>query len=59
MLRMLLVVLAAILIVLVTLTIIRTLAWISGFLIIAAGVGLLYGAFRLGRRASRRSRSRL
>ena len=55
---MLLVVVAAILIILVTLTIIRTLAWIAGFVIIVAGISLLFGAFRFGRRSSRRSGSR-
>jgi cytochrome c biogenesis protein CcdA len=59
MLRMLLVVVAAILVVLVTLTIIKTLAWITGILIIVAGLGLLYGVFRLGRRSRRRSRDRI
>jgi hypothetical protein len=58
MVRILLLVVAAILIVLVTLAIIRTLAWIAGFVIIAAGIGLLFGAFRFGRRSSHRSRNR-
>jgi hypothetical protein len=56
---MLLVVVAALLVVLVTLTIIKTLAWITGILIIVAGLGLLYGVFRLGRRSRRRSRDRI
>ena len=56
MVRMLLVVVAGIVVVLVTLTIVRTLAWIALIAVIVVGLGLLFGAFRVGRKSWRRSR---
>jgi hypothetical protein len=59
MVRMLLLVIAAGIVVLVTLSIIKTLAWLALFFIICAGLVLLIGALRLGRRSGRRLQAAL
>jgi hypothetical protein len=58
MLRMLAVVVAAIVIVLVAMAVVKTFIWLAMVALIFAAVCLGLGVFRLGRRSGRRSRSR-
>jgi MFS superfamily sulfate permease-like transporter len=56
---MLAVIVAAIVVVLVALSVAKTFIWLTMIALVVAVVFLGLGAFRLGRRSSRRSRGRL
>jgi MFS superfamily sulfate permease-like transporter len=58
MLRMLLVIVAAIVIVLVAMAIVKTFIWLAMIALIFGVICLALGAFRLGRRSGNRSHSR-
>jgi MFS superfamily sulfate permease-like transporter len=59
MLRMLAVIVAAIVVVLVALSVAKTFIWLTMIALVVAVVCLGLGAFRLGRRSGHRSRGRL
>jgi uncharacterized integral membrane protein len=58
MLRILLLVVAAVFIVFVAAAVIKTLFWLALVALIVVAIGASLGLFRLGRRSTRRSRSR-
>jgi uncharacterized membrane protein len=58
MLRMLAVIVALIVIVFVTAAVVKTFFWLALLALIVAALGVGLGFFRLGRRSTRRSRSR-
>lgn len=58
MLRMLVIVCAAIVIVLVAMAVVKTFIWLAMIALIFAAVCLAFSLLRLGRRSARRSRSR-
>jgi hypothetical protein len=52
MMRMLLVIVAAVFIIFVAAAVARTLFWLALIVLIAVGVGVLFGAIRFGRRSA-------
>ena len=58
MLRMLLVIVAAIVVVLVAMAVVKTFIWLAMIALIVGVACLAFGVFRLGRRSARRSHSR-
>jgi MFS superfamily sulfate permease-like transporter len=58
MLRMLVIICAAIVIVLVAAAVVKTFIWLAMIALIFAAVCVAFGLFRLGRRSARRSRGR-
>ena len=59
MLRMLALIVAAIVVVLVAMAVVKTFIWLAMIALIFAAVCLAFGVFRLGRRSSHRSGTRL
>jgi MFS superfamily sulfate permease-like transporter len=58
MLRMLLLIVAAVVVVLVAMAIVKTFIWLAMIALVFGVACLAFGVFRLGRRSSRRSHSR-
>lgn len=56
MLRIVLMIVAAIFVIFVAAAVVRTLFWLALIVLIAAGVGVAFGAVRFGHRPARRSR---